>query len=229
MTSRRLLALGLGALLSSAAGCAIQTDSGPRDVPDEHPARVAVAPAGDGGEATGEGRIFLVASDGNAAQLRTVLRDSKLPQQLVETLVLGPNAEEFADGLTSELPASLEVHSVRFDGGVLVIDVSDDINELTGQRLRQALAQIVFTASEIPGTRSVLIRVDGEAQSWPNGAGELQTEPLTVYDFTGYAESSQPAYPVTPAQHSSTADASTTTAVAATSTSVPTTTAPADG
>lgn len=224
MTARRgFCKLAVVAMVTSVAGCAIQADSGPRDVPEDNPARVAVEPAGDGGEATGEGRIYLLAPDGNPQPLRTVLRDSKLPEQLLETLIDGPNTEELGDGLTSDLPTSLEVRSVRFDGGVLNIDLSDDINELTGQRLRQAIAQIVFTASEIRGAESVLIRVGGEAQPWPDGSGEPQTGPLTVYDYTGYAESSQPAYPVTPTQRSSTPDASTTTASAATTTSAATT------
>lgn len=187
------------ALVLGGDGCAIQPDSGPRDVPDDHPARIAVDPIADGGEAEGEGRIYLVAADADAQPLRTVLRDSTLPEQLLRRLVAGPNPEELDAGLTSELPVTLEVLSVRFDGGVLNIDLSDDINELTGDRLRRAIAQIVFTASEIPGTESVVIRVDGETESWPNGDGAAQTTPLTVYDFTGYAESSQPAYPVTPA------------------------------
>lgn len=198
MTRRRVLMAAITLVLGG-AGCAIQPDSGPRDVPDDHPARVPVAPVADGGEAEGEGRIYLVAADADAQPLRTVLRDSTLPEQLLRRLIAGPNPEELDAGLTSELPTTLEVLSARFDGGVMNIDLSDDINELTGDRLRRGIAQMVFTASEIPGTESVVIRVEGETQAWPNGDGEAQATPLTVYDFTGYAESSQPAYPVTPA------------------------------
>ncbi len=205
----------LAAAVLVVAGCAIQADSGPRDIPEDHPARVAVAPAVEGGEATGEGRIFLIAPEGTAQSLRTVLRAPKGEHQLIETLVLGPNQEELADGLTSELPASLEVNSVRFDGGSVNVDVSDDILDLSDDSLRLAVAQVVFTASELPGADGVVIRVDGETRSWPDGEGDLQSDPLTVYDFVGFAESSQPAYPVTPR---------TPTNNVATTTAVPTTT-----
>jgi len=211
----------LAAVAVSVTGCAIQADSGPRDVPEQDPARVVLDPTGEGGEATGEGRIYLVAPVGSPQQLRTVLRDDKLPEQLVQTLIRGPNTAELNDGLTTELPATLEVLDARFEGGILYIDLSDEINELQGGPLVLAVAQIVFTASEIPGTESVVIRVEGEAQSWPNGDGDQQSEPLTVYDFSGLAESSQPAYPVTPTQRS--ADAPTTTAVAPTTTAGATT------
>lgn len=225
MTARRSLTglTTLSAVVASVAGCAIQADSGPRDVPEEHPARVVLDPTGEGGEATGEGRIFLVAPVGGAQQLRTVLRDDKLPEPLIETLIRGPNTEELNDGLTTELPTTLELLDARFDGGILYIDVSEEINELQGEPLVLAVAQIVFTASEIPGTESVLIRVNGEPQSWPNGDGDQQSDPLTVYDFSGLAESSQPAYPVTPTQRSIEADATTTTAVAPTTTAAATT------
>jgi hypothetical protein len=56
----------------------------------------------------------------------------------------------------------------------------------------------VFTANEIEGVRSVRLRVDGAAREWPNGRGELRTDALTVYDFPGLAESTQPPYPPIP-------------------------------
>lgn len=192
------VAVALAAVGASVSGCAIQADSAPRNIPDDHPARVVLDPTGDGGEAIGEGRIYLLAPEGSDQPMRTVLRDSELPEQLIQTLVDGPNTEELGDGLTSELPPTLEVLDVRFDGGVLSIDLTEDINELQGSRLVLAVAQIVFTASDIPGAESVVIRVEGESQAWPDGDGDLQSNPLTVYDFTGFAESSQPPYPASP-------------------------------
>lgn len=223
LTRWRSLAIAVVTLLgvvASVGGCAIQADSEPRSVPDEHPARVVLDPTGDGGEATGEGRIYLLAPEGSAQSLRTVLRDS---EQLIQTLVRGPNDEELSDGLTSDLPPTLEVRDVRFEGSALSIDLSADIDELQGGRLVLAVAQLVFTASEIPGAESVVILVEGERRSWPNGDGDLTSEPLTVYDFAGFAESSQPAYPVAPSPmpRAVSAGATTTTAVAATTTTAP--------
>lgn len=219
---RSLVAVG-GALLAI-AGCAIQPDSGPRDVPDDHAARVAIGTPVEGAEAQGSGRIYLLAPEGSTGLLRTVLRNPKGQQELMETLVDGPNEGEVSDGLSTLLPSDLEVNSVRFEGGVVNVDVSDALEDLSDSDLQLAVAQIVFTLSELPGAESVVIRVDGNSQSWPDGDGDLQSEPLTVYDFIGFAESSQPAYPVTPRS----AATSTTTAPPTTvpgSTAPPTTTA----
>ena len=80
----------------------------------------------------------------------------------------------------------------------LNVDVSPEILELQSSALRYAVAQIVFTADELEGVGAVRLRVDGEMRAWPAGRGELQTEPLTVYDFPGFAESAQPPYPAIP-------------------------------
>jgi hypothetical protein len=213
------------AILAVLAGCAIQPDSGPRDVPDDHRARVAIASPVEGAEAQGSGRIYLIIPEGGAGRLRTVLRDPKGQEELIQTLIQGPNAEELSDGLDTAIPPALEVNSVQFNGGVVNVDVSDELEDLSGSDLQLAVAQIVFTASELPGAESVLIRVDGDSRSWPDGNGDLQSDPLTVYDFIGYAETSQPAYPVTPRSASTTTIApvtTTTTAASAPTTSTTT-------
>ena len=210
---RPLFTLVCAAVAGTLASCAIQADSGPRDVADDHVARGAIDADVGGGEATGEGRIYLVAPEGNVQPLRTVLRNSK---DLVQRLILGPNQQELDDGLSTRLPPALVVNRISYDGGVVIVDLGDEINELTGASLRLAVAQIVFTASETPGTESVDIRVNGEAQSWPNGEDVQVSGPLTVYDYVGFAESSQPPFPVTPQNPSGTAAETTTTAGAAT-------------
>ena len=87
---------------------------------------------------------------------------------------------------------------------------------------RRAIAQIVFTASEIPGVQSVLIRVDGATEEWPDGSGAQHRGPLTTYDFIGYAESAQPAFPVSPAPTTAVPPSTTapTTTVSATATTI---------
>lgn len=215
----RLLLL-VGVAVIGLGACAIQADSGPRDVPADHPARVAIAPPVQGAEATGSGRIYLIAPNGDGQTLRTVLRAPTGAEQLIRTLIQGPNQDERAAGLRTQIPPDLEVNSVSFDGGILNVDVSDELENLSEPNLRVAVAQIVLTASEHPGAEAVQIRIDGDTRSWPDGDGNLQSDPLTVYDFIGYAESSQPAYPVTPR-------APTPTTTAAPTTSAPATTAPA--
>ena len=146
-----------------------------------------------GGAARGSDRIYLLAPEGSEEQLRTVQRETDgAPETLLAELISGPNPEEQEQGYGTAIPTTLELESVRLDDGVVQVDISDDLLELSGGDLTDAVAQIVFTASEIPGAQSVLIRVDGAIQEWPDGSGTQHRGPLTIYDFIGYAESSQP-------------------------------------
>jgi spore germination protein GerM len=178
-------------------GCAIQPNAGPRDIPDAQQRELDVG-GNAAGEAVGSSRVFLVVTDGEEQQLRSVLRDAASGEPVMEALIDGPNNEEIAAGLDTELPAELALNDVRQSGATLTVDVSDEILTLTSSELRLAVAQIVFTADELPGVRSVQLRVDDQPRAWPDGDGELRTTPLTTYDYPGLAESVQPAYPPVP-------------------------------
>jgi Sporulation and spore germination len=200
-------------------GCAIQPDSAPRDIPEDLVERETPVGTPAGGAARGSDRIYLLAPDGAEQPLRTVQRDTNNDAQtLLSELINGPNPGELEAGYRTAIPENLELRSVGVDDGVVQVDLSDALLDLSGGDLTRAVAQVVFTSSEIPGAESVLIRVDGATQEWPDGSGAQHRGPLTTYDFIGYAESAQPAYPVSPTP---------TTAVPPSTTTPPTTTAAA--
>jgi spore germination protein GerM len=196
-------AVVVGGFLALVTGCAIQPDNSPRDIPADERGQLDPAAPGDA-EATGQSRIYLVADEGTGGdrQLRTVLRDVEppTPEAVLAALIDGPNQGELDGGMTSALPAESTLHSARQVAGTLNVDISGELLELPGSALRFAVAQIVFTGSELDGVRTVRIRVDGQIRAWPDGQGELQTAPLTVYDYPGIAESAQPAYPPVPSE-----------------------------
>ena len=231
---RRLAIAAVGAIVLFAGGCAIQPDSAPRDIPEDLQERETPSASAAGGVAQGSDRIYLLAPDGSDAQLRTVQRDTGGDAQtLLRELISGPNPAELESGYGSAVPATLVLHSVGVDDGVVQVDVNDALLDLTSGDLIDAVAQIVFTASAIPGAQSVLIRVDGATREWPDGSGAQHRGPLTIYDFIGYAESAQPAFPVSPTPTTAVPPSTTTTTastVPATTTTVaataPTTTTP---
>jgi spore germination protein GerM len=196
-------AVALAGCFAVLTGCAIQPDNAPRDIPAPERGQLDLAAPG-AAEATGQSRIYLVADDGSGGdrQLRTVLRDVEppTPDAVLAALIAGPNQGEIDAGLTSELPPESTLHSARLVAGTLNIDISGELLELPGSALRFAVAQMVFTGSELDGVRMVRIRVDGQIRAWPDGQGELQTAPLTVYDYPGIAESAQPPYPAVPSE-----------------------------
>jgi hypothetical protein len=192
--NRSPIAVTLAAAITLASGCGIQTDSAPRDVPPENRARLSGVSVG--GVASGAERIYLV-GPGDDRLLRSVPRDPSAPDKLIDLLFLGPNTDERNAGLATNIPTSAGVLSIDTQGSKMVLDVSDDLLTVTGDALVHALAQIVYTASEIEGIESVEIRVDGDRQAWPT-SDRPTLEPLTLYDYPGIARSAQPSYPSVP-------------------------------
>lgn len=195
---RRVVALTLIAL-AALAGCSIQPEASPNDLPEER-ANVFGEPA-TGDEAAGTNRIYLLAPpDVEAPQrLRSVQRDvPPAAESVLESLFAGPNADERDAQLDTAIPADVELLDARPVGQVLTVDLNDVFDDLTPDGLRLAVAQIVSTATDIDGVRSVQLRIDGEPRVWPLGNGELTDRPLTQYDYPGLVESSQPAFPAIP-------------------------------
>jgi hypothetical protein len=195
---RRLVASTL-ITLAALAGCSIQPEASPNDLPDEV-ANVFGEPA-TGDEAAGTNRIYLLAPpDVDAPQrLRSVQRDvAPAADSVLESLFAGPNADERDAQLDTAIPTDVELLDARSVGQVLTVDLNDVFDDLTPEGLRLAVAQIVSTATDIDGVQSVQLRVEGEPRVWPLGSGELTDRPLTQYDYPGLVESSQPEFPAIP-------------------------------
>ncbi|MFP5487515.1 MAG: GerMN domain-containing protein [Acidimicrobiia bacterium] len=193
----RAVAAVVGATIALTA-CGVQPDAAPRDLPeDERPILVDVGPSGS--SAAGANRIFLV-GPGDDRLLRSVPRQAETRRELIEVLLAGPNDDELAAQYSSFIPPTTELISSRTQGQVITINLSGGITELSGQNLAQAVAQIVYTASELDGVEAVQLRVDGEELAWPKANGETTSEPLRIYDYPNLVVTAQPEFPPVPAQ-----------------------------
>ncbi|HSH11115.1 MAG TPA: GerMN domain-containing protein [Ilumatobacter sp.] len=194
MNRRRMLLLTVAALAMTS--CGIQTDSAPRNLPDSERGPAA-AGSSSGSDASGADRIYLVAP-GDERLLRSVPRDAALREDLMRILLLGPNDDEIAAQYSSFIPPDTQLLSARSKGQILIVDVTGEIAELTGQSLSQAIAQIVYTATEIDGIEAVQLKVDGVEVAWPKPNGEITADPLRIYDYPNFVQTAQPAYPAVP-------------------------------
>jgi spore germination protein GerM len=187
------------ALVLGVSACSISEDAAPKDIPEDQRGNFGELATGDA--AIGGSRIYLLSPAGTDDQsfLRAVQRsDATNPEELLDSLVAGANGDESADGLTTAIPADLVIAEASTVGTRLTIDINDALNGLSDRGLRQALAQIVATSSEIDQVQQVRLRVNGQNQGWPTGDGEVTDRPLTIYDYPGFLESSQPDFPALP-------------------------------
>lgn len=196
---RRSLLLSFSLVIAGTA-CSVREDAEPRIIPAEQ--RGDFADIATGEEAEGASRIYLVRPIGTEeqVQLRSVPRnEAATPADLLASLLSGANEDETAAGLSTAIPTDLEVNSARTVGTRLTLDINDALSELSDDGLRQALAQLIATASEIDQVQQVRLRVNGENQGWPTGDGVIADRPLSIYDYPGFLETSQPAFPALPA------------------------------
>lgn len=204
--SRRWRHLGaLVAVAVAATGCGVSNDTAPRDIIDER----ADGPDDSAGPAAvGTEQIFLVVpnASGSPSRLVPVSRDVGSaegldPTSVLDVLFAGPNDRERSADVISLVPAGVELlgWGAR-TGGEVTIDLSAPFATLTGDALVFALAQVVYTVSELSGVRGVRITVDGEASPWPDVNGQLQSDALTVFDYPGLVRTTQPAFPAVPSE-----------------------------
>ncbi len=196
--SRRLLALVLAGLAVALTACGVTTDDGPRDVPDSE--QLDLGTPSDAGAAIGASRIYLIGPDssGQGSLLQPVARAATSPTDLMEALLSGANANELEQQYRSAVPVGTVLRSATVANATLRVDLSDEILQLSGGDLVDALAQIVFTGTELPGVAQVRVLVNGADQQWPVGDGTLKSDSLDVYDYPGRVASAQPPYPAIP-------------------------------
>jgi spore germination protein GerM len=190
----------ISVLVVAATACSIDAEGSPRDIPkrDQGDLRAFDQPAG---AATGSGRIYLLSSEagGQPRTLQSVAREvGDTPESAMKALFEGPNTDELQAQLRSAIPPGTRVLDVSRSGSELTVNLSSELQQLTGEALIEGVAEIVMTGTEITGVSAVSIEIDGVPQQWPAASGELQSEPLTRYDFPGRVLSSQPAFPSVP-------------------------------
>lgn len=183
-------------------GCTIRPDAEPRPLPTVTTV-TTVDDAAPGNESTGDARIYLLARSepGQQRKLRAVTRNvGPTASDLFGALWAGPSQSELDRGLTSVIPTGSDGNRPRLArfGDSVTLDLPAEVNQLTSETLALAVAQIVFTASGLPDVQSVNLLVEGVARAWPRGDGQSKTGPLSIYDFPGFVDSTQPPFPAPP-------------------------------
>jgi spore germination protein GerM len=206
MNARRPMGrvLAIGAVLIAATSCSIRIDSVPRDISnDERPTTPAVASSiaiQPGAQST----IYLLTMPraGGPSQLKAVGRaESPTAQNVLTTLFAGANSADQTKRLHSAIaPGTVLRRAVSLGNNVLLVDVSSRFLQTNGEQLVDAVAQVVFTACNLPGIDAVQLEVEGAVHEWPRGNGTSSAAPLTPFDFPERDPSTQPDYPAVPSQ-----------------------------
>ncbi len=188
--SRRLRSWIIATLIATAAAaCGIPHDPRPTILPGGvvNPALAPVdgQPQARDGTARPEvnAEIFLV-----QAEHLVAVRRSTSGHDLAGALNLllkGPTEAEFGTGIRSAISAQTTLRSARVDGDTAVVDLSGALVDVGGQEQILAVAQLVLTATAVPGVAQVRFLLEGQAVEVPRADGTLTSETLRTTDYAG--------------------------------------------
>jgi spore germination protein GerM len=128
--------------------------------------------------ATSRVKIYLADADGKLEAVSRQVTTPSTPAKSIAALLGGPSKDE-ADQLHSAITTDTKLLGI--DGptdGLVTLDLSHHLLDITGRQQILALAQVVYTATELPSVDRVLFQIDGENVEVPNGNGTLSASPL---------------------------------------------------
>ncbi|HEX7004236.1 MAG TPA: GerMN domain-containing protein [Trueperaceae bacterium] len=128
--------------------------------------------------------VYFVAVDPNSFHLEPVGRMSRsdAPEErardAVRMLAQGPSEAERARGLSSVVPAATVVNDVRFDDGIVSVDLSREFEMGGGSAAMQGrLFQLFYTLTQPADVDGVVLLIEGEEVELFGGEGLIVESP----------------------------------------------------
>jgi spore germination protein GerM len=102
---------------------------------------------------------------------------------LLDDLAGGPSPAELTGRLSTALRPDTTLGVADVTGTTVTIDLGGSADAPTGRESRTAVAQIVLTATSLPGVEEVLLTRAGEQVEAPLPSGQLTGQALSADDY----------------------------------------------
>ncbi|WP_164704593.1 GerMN domain-containing protein [Blastococcus litoris] len=182
-----LIALAALVVASLLAGCGVAAQDVPEPVPTEAPA--ATRP-GTGDQVSGPHlTVFLVRGAALAPVQRRI--HAATPATALEQVAEGPTRAEAAGGIRTALPPELVGVEEVLPTGSVTVSVTRGFTGITGGNQLLAVAQVVWTLTDLPAVDRVRFTVEGVPVEVPTDAG-LSAGPVDRDDFASVAPQEPP-------------------------------------
>jgi spore germination protein GerM len=199
--TRAIRGRAVAALLALAVvvgGCGLSANREPRviaadDIPTElRDPSLSSSTTLAGSPATTAVTVYLLTQQAAVTRLVGVpreVKDSTRPRDHLAALLVPPTPAEQAQGLLTSIPADTVLIDTKLDDttGELTIDLSRSLFDIQGQELRNAFAQLVWTATDVPGVRAVRFLVAGNEYRVPDENGIEQPGAVTRASYATLA------------------------------------------
>lgn len=130
-------------------------------------------------------QVYFFKADKPFAVSRPLLPDQAPLEVAISELLKGPSDEEKLVGLSSQLPAGIKVRMIKTERDVAIIDFNGRLEAYGGgsTRVEGLVAQIVYTATAVPGISKTWIWLAGEKEVVLGGEGLVLDKPLSRGDL----------------------------------------------
>lgn len=189
---RRRLVAAATALALLAGGCGLSVDDQPQKLSAEEvpfdllaPQPTSTTTSTTVPAATRTMEVFLVDREGRLTAVERRLPTPVTVKELIDALLAGATDDEAEAGLRSVIPSETRLLGVgrREDGRTVVLDFSAEPGFPQGGEGITAIAQVVFTASQLEGISGVTFAFGGVPTEVPRGDGSITSAPLFRRDF----------------------------------------------
>lgn len=179
--ARVLAGLAVAALaVAGLAACGVPLDSQPRAITRTTVTANDVPPTTSASPGAQDVSVYFVRDDRLEEVRYPVSGDATLSAAL--RFALGSPAEGSPAGLTTAVPPGTRLRGVAVADGVASVDLSSEINDISGENQKQAFAQLVFTALSFRGVSAVRFLIQGKPVDAPTDHGNLAEVAADDYD-----------------------------------------------
>lgn len=128
-----------------------------------------------------QAELYFVDGDGDIAPVEREVAD-RSAETVIETL-LATESSGLPTPFSSSIPPDTTLLDIFTEDDVLTVDLSEQFDDIEGERQIAAVAQIVFTATGLEGIDEVAFRVEGEDRDVNNEDGATQDGPVSRNDY----------------------------------------------
>lgn len=127
-------------------------------------------------------QVYFVAGDRLVARTRLVPSPGSLPEAVAD-LLAGPTPAESLAGIRTSINPGTELLSERVSKDRVVLDLSLAFTNTGGPDQILSIAQLVYTATGVPGIDTVSFELQGQPVAIPLADGTLVATPVNRSDY----------------------------------------------
>jgi len=144
-----------------------------------------------GGSSTSEGteslityQVWFTRGESLFMVKRTQEATPRIGTAAMESLIAGPNTQEQAAAVGSQIPAGTQLLGLNVDNDVATVDLTSEFESGGGSAsMNMRIAQVVYTLTQFPTVKGVLFQLDGQRVDVLGGEGVIVDQPVTRKDY----------------------------------------------